>query len=188
MEGKEMRVAILQSYEGLPLRGKEQQAQMILEKVTAQLRSKGIMYWLAAGTALGFCRDKGFIPSDTDIDIEMLEGEQNFNAVAVAGELAGGTPVRLSGDGKGTITQLAFQFPNNILFDVHFYRLEDDKLISWSEVSGDIWYPASFLETMTSVPYGGKTYPCFNPDQYLEWMYGPGWKTPKEKKAVWKPL
>lgn len=181
-----MNVLTFGAYRGMPLGGRD--AYKVFDTVISELERRGLKYWIAAGTLLGLYRDKDFIPGDTDIDIEVLEGPENFDLIASVCRELGGREIRVVGDGTH-VYQLAFIFNNEIIFDTYFYRKVGDKLVSWAEsVNGEIAYPAYFLDTMTKVEFKGKKYPCFNPEPYLEYLYGKEWMTPREEKPVWKPL
>jgi phosphorylcholine metabolism protein LicD len=139
---------------------------------------KGIPnYWLSAGTALGLYRDGDFIPSDTDIDIEMWVDDEyklpeRFSRYVVQ-------------DSKGMKGQRAYiDTRNNVIFDIYFYEKKGDMAVS--PLHSRLKFPAKWFENKKKLPtkYGELYFP--NPiEEYLEHRYGKLWQTPANKKGLY---
>jgi phosphorylcholine metabolism protein LicD len=155
-------------------------ANKILQHGTEILAQLGVFYWLSGGTALGLYRDKEFIKNDTDIDVEVLGNRRVndiYNNFLIDYEL-----VREVSDNTGFIYQQAYySIKDCILFDIIYYREQENKVVSWSETNGEISYPAIFLAEMEPITFNNRIYPIINPEKYLEWIYGKEWKTPVSK-------
>lgn len=158
-------------------------ANKVLQKGCKLLHDMGVPYWLSGGTALGIHRDKRFIPEDTDIDVEIIGNvmvNPIFNNFSIDFEL-----VREVRDNDNFIYQQAYyELRSDILFDIFYYKKVGDKLISWSELTGEITYPISFINKIQNIKFEGAIYPMINPEEYLPWIYGKDWNTPIEKNKV----
>jgi len=133
-------------------------------------------YWLSAGTALGMYRDGDFIPSDTDIDIEMWVDDEYT------------LPERFSRyvtqDSQGKPGQRAYiDTKNNVIFDIYFYEKKGNMAVS--TINSRLTFPIEWFENKKKLPtkYGELYFP--NPiEEYLEHRYGKTWKTPDNKKGL----
>ncbi len=144
-------------------------------------RLKGVKWWLSAGTALGFYRDKDFIPNDTDIDIA-IEGDWDNDQRSYFAELFKDHRLIREAIWDGHIMQMAYQDTNNCIFDFYFYYPDGKNRINHNEMG-----------TMTKPRYGIKklktkygSYPFPDPiEDYLLIRYGKDWKIPQQKKGLY---
>jgi len=116
----------------------------------------GIVYFLAAGTALGFYRDKGYITRDNDIDVRVICDDVMFNRLVES----------LRENDFIPAAQPDYE-------RMHFRRsgiLLDLKRADGSEFWFDVVY---YNGRLYKVPYPVK--------DYLERLYGKDWETPRWK-------
>ena len=144
-----------------------------LKKIDSILKKLGVKYYLGFGTALGFYRDKDFIPQDTDIDFCLLNGDPAEILEEVL--KAGYTLIRKVKDDK--IHQLAFWGEDKFILDLCFFYKEGDEWFTKAGVGMfrdkiDIIGEPQDLDTK----YGSFPIPEKIED-YLEVRYG-DWKTP----------
>lgn len=136
---------------------------------------EGYKYYLSFGTALGFHRDKDFIPEDSDIDISLpadkINPEDVVNIFKQYFFL-----LRLAERG-GKIHQAAFQDDDGFIVDLQFFY----KGISYCE--GGRW-EHKFKIKEIDTKYG--TFPFPEPiEKYLTDTYG-NWKVKSQDKAIKK--
>lgn len=137
-------------------------------------------YWLSAGTLLGFYRDKGFIPHDTDIDVGVIGGIDR-DSFPKEYQL-----VRTIDKGDRQMQTVYLHEPTNILFDILHYWLEDDKWVTYGQ--------EGYLERSIELLDNLGTYSLFdkqwsvpeNIENYLAVWYT-DWRTPTEgDKTIWR--
>ena len=162
-----------------PLKGKN--CKLVLDLGCRILDDLGLNYWLAAGTALGIHRDKGFIEYDTDIDVEVLNLPDRDKLVTDF-QSAGFRLIReLIYNNRSQ--QLAFVHPaENIVFDIYFYTERGDKLINYND-AGILILPKKFIENNVKQATAIGEYFLPSPiGDYLNFRYK-GWRTPKRKQG-----
>jgi len=126
-------------------------------------RSLRIIYFLAAGTCLGFYRDKNYMKGDNDIDIRVICGDDKFEQLVQTLAEEGFSPALEPG-----YERMHFR-KNDILFDI--------KRADGTEFQFDTIY---FNGWPYRVPYPVES--------YLERLYGKGWKIHLEEtgeKLLW---
>lgn len=141
----------------------------VLEEATKQLDD----YWISAGTLLGLYRDNGFIPHDTDLDVEVI-GESpklndSFELVVEAKHME--APMQTAYRHKDT----------GVIFDIYHFWEEGADLINIS-LHGKMTMPAKFVQPLGE--FKGFKAPN-NIEKYLEIRYG-DWQTPKQYKVSWE--
>lgn len=152
----------------------------LLEDGTDALDKSDIPYWLSAGTALGIYRDGNIIPSDTDIDVSVLDDvsiERIEGAMLNSGFMA-----QRFRNSKGIPRQRAF-IKDGIPFDISIYSSEEDYYIHETP-GGFIRKPKHLLDNMHTINFKGKKYPIPDPLKYLRWRYK-DWQTPSYDKGVY---
>ena len=131
-------------------------ADKILEDWDEVCTRLNISHFLFMGTCLGFYRDKGFIESDSDIDVGVLCSPERFKDLV---ENLAEKNIK----GKG--------------------RLANNINIGREHVLLDIWHVfgplhMAFLTKLDTITYEGRTYNTPGPiERYLEFTYY-DWKTP----------
>lgn len=152
-------------------------AEMLVEAADI-MDSLGVTWWLSSGTALGFVRDGGFIPHDTDLDAETL-GEPDspsLDRVQEAFEAAGWRKVRYMP------FQRALQ-KRDVIFDVYFFHPDGDDLICDTEW-GRMRQAAYLFATPARFAFVGRRYPMPDPpEEYLRVRFGEDWRVPKTSKV-----
>lgn len=135
-----------------------------------------IKWYVGFGTALGFYRDKDFIPQDTDIDIEIITDE-NTPVNDIIEQFSNHYAYIRSVNHNGQ-QQSAFQTEDGFIIDLSFFRKEGNNLITRHEEgtyidSLDIIGDIKMLDTKyCKLPIPEKI------EDYLVARYG-DWKTPK---------
>jgi len=128
-------------------------ADSILQTVDQVCTELSVPYFISGGTLLGFYRDGGYIPWHHDIDISMVSN--NYYQLLEAFYHYG-----LISDSYGEFEGCHF-WKGDMLLD-----------IIWVE-------PQGFYESYDEIEHNGIAYPAPYPiEEYLEWKYGPTWRTP----------
>lgn len=153
------------------------------------LDTMAFTWWISAGTLLGIHRDRSLIRHDTDIDVEILvnwTGELVTDRLFFDFQLMGFELYRTIHH-KNDISQMAFiHRETNIVFDIYFfYQKPTTKILINENDMGQLWYPPINDLTLTTIKFSNYTFPCFDPDWYCEFRYGPNWKTPSKEKKGW---
>lgn len=148
----------------------------MLAEAAGIMDSLGETWWLSSGTALGFVRENGFIPHDTDLDIEVVETPGLIAKVQSAFEDAGWTEVRY----------MSFQRAmkkRGVIFDVYFFQRDGSDIVCDTEW-GRMRQPAHLFTDPVPFDFKGETYPMPNPpEEYLRIRFGEDWRTPKSSKV-----
>lgn len=144
----------------------KQDADKVLFEFDDIARKMGILYFLVAGTCLGFVRDKGYIKGDNDIDIGIKCGgekrEEFFTELQKSGFIKDGVPCARLGINRHFLK-------NKILIDVFFAGKNIENP-----------YAGSFRK----IVYNGRAFDIFaKAEEYLAHIYG-NWKIKGLKKAV----
>lgn len=150
----------------------------MLAEAADVMDSLGSPWWLSSGTALGFVRDGGFIPHDTDLDVEMVAGPDSPKVFDVqrAFESAGWARIRYMPFQRAVIK-------NGVIFDIYFWYPDDLELVCDTEW-GQMRQPAHLFQTLLMWEFQGRRYPMPNPpEEYCRIRYGEDWRTPKRAKV-----
>jgi hypothetical protein len=165
-------------------------AEIVLDTGVEQLKSAGITHWISSGTLLGLYRDGGFIPHDTDLDINVLV--EKPEAIVVRGfevcrimyyqKPQPGSPTGYYSDDYPM--QIALTRGGEI-FDMYYFYREGDFALNINEY-GIIKKPMHFIDNMTTITWHKKEYNAPGPiEDFLTWRFG-DWKTPKSSKQSWE--
>jgi phosphorylcholine metabolism protein LicD len=144
---------------------------------TSRLLNNYVFTWyLAFGTALGFYRDKDFIPGDSDIDISIIVSKDTPFA-EISREMEKQYSFIRSVEHEG-IQQLAFQTEDGFIIDLSFYRKEGDKYITRHE-EGNYADEVDVIGDTISLKTKYGYFPI--PEKIEEYLVGKyaDWKTPR---------
>tara|TARA_B100001113_G_C21123408_1_gene628558 strand:- start:3961 stop:4626 length:666 start_codon:yes stop_codon:yes gene_type:complete len=133
-----------------------------------------INVWITGGTALGAIRDNNFIAWDDDIDMDMIEDDFILNMYSIKDYLIdNGFIVRLTSSNK---------YPKMVVFK---YKMK--VAIGSLKVSKGLLLrpayklPKHLFDSSKKISFMGMSvlipYP---PEDYLKYVYGRNWKTPKK--------
>ena len=152
-----------------------------LESLSKILNDNKIAFWLSEGTALGARREGNFIDHDDDVDIGMWY--KDFNRFRKIIPLL-----------KQNKFKISLEIHNNT-----FIRLErNNETIDIDFTGKDLYCEAcntkrakcktcnellKYLKNMSYINFLGNKYLCPDID-YLEYLYGPDWKTPCKEKFI----
>jgi phosphorylcholine metabolism protein LicD len=159
--------------EDLPI---ETRVTMLFE-VDAILKHLNIPYYLTNGTALGFVRDKAFIPWDDDIDIDIYSEIMmpKFKEITML-LVQLGYVCRVVERGE---TSKISAFKNNFKVSLGCVYLEGD-----FRKSSGCSYPKKYYENSVKFSINDKTFDIPGPvDEYLSYLYK-DWKTPIKSDDV----
>jgi phosphorylcholine metabolism protein LicD len=155
-----------------PLEGKD--VQSVLDDGIKQITAK---HWISSGTLLGLYRDKGFIPHDTDIDVNVLDSAEI--------ELRGFDLIRKMWH-QDRIMQTAF-IKDTVIFDIYYFYSDSKPqfAVNYNEY-GVIEKPLGFLTDLDSLEFNGQSYPTpHDIPMFLNWRFS-DWQTPKKNKDSWE--
>jgi len=149
-----------------------------------------IPFFLVQGTALGAYRDKGFTPTERDIDIGVLF--EDFDSYTIINELIheqhGGVEVNTEYRSNRSnwchtiVTRLANR---DCKADIVSFAKYGEERYCQSPIDVKppycIVHEASILENYEQVEMFGRVWHVPSPiETYLEREYGPNWRTPRE--------
>lgn len=147
----------------------------------------GCNYFVCDGTILGIYRDNRFIAHDNDIDVAIY-GDYDITKIIKKFETLKykvGRIVRY----KGKVQQLIFYSPDNVIFDICFWRDGGDGHAYHfvPEVEAGRRQDKSYYEKKDFVTFLDRTIPThFNIEKWLEEHYGSDWKIPRQAKGDWR--
>lgn len=157
----------------------------LMPKLCSLLENLCVRYRITDGTVLGLYRDKGFIPHDNDIDLDVLDcvnADEIDRSMRLEGMKLGR---RVSWGGK--IQQLSYYDNKNIIFDLVFWYSENEQIVNYSEPGYLRAQPRKYFIELNQLYWLGKNYPV--PENLEEWLvfrYGVDWNIPKHTKDDWK--
>jgi len=157
-------------------------AMSVLKEASGGLKNG---WWLSAGTLLGFYRDGGFIPHDTDIDVAVI-GRQDMSYLPETYR-----PIRVVTDKDGRRYQSAYiHDPTNIIFDcLHYWPHPEKEGVFYTESEkGFLYRDKNMIENIVMHDFGelGEWPVPRETEKYLEIWYGT-WQIPVEKsKTKWE--
>lgn len=132
-------------------------ADAILETVANTCLQLDIPYFLAYGTCLGLYRNDRYISTDNDLDFSMVHTPESVDALSDAIQRFGFLP------DIGTLWEGRHFWKHGMLIDFHWVHEE------------------SYYANHEYLWHAGYKYHIPNPiESYLEWLYGPTWRTPQE--------
>lgn len=146
-------------------------ADKILEVFADTCQKLDMTFFLMAGTALGFVRDKGYLEKDNDIDVGVLCDSEGFKQLEVALVERG---FAVDPTGLGSV----HSWKDNMLVDIYAsYGWEEDRTIKRCVIP--------YAESWDNVAYRGRTYNIPHPyEEHFACLYGPNWRTPRPKSPV----
>jgi glycerol-3-phosphate cytidylyltransferase len=171
-----------------------------LARISALLEGAGKshapLWWIGVGTALGFAREKDFVPGDTDIDVRIgLDYAGNKVASERAGELTNlleAHSFRLVREcyWDGLIMQTAFadELNNGLIVDLYYFHrgLFEGAYLNVNDASVRC-KPEQFVIDRRRTFWPGTDIVVYVPhpvESYLEWRFGPEWKIPKSNSQL----
>jgi len=145
------------------------------------MRSHGVPFWLSEGTALGCVRDNGFIPWDDDVDTGVAcEHRERFISDVLPQLQKSGFVLTFVTNGS---TFFGF-FRNGEKLDVDFACQGNRcQACRTSFALCDTCDDMVMKLGLHSRDFMGRSFLVPGPE-YLEYLYGPTWRTPNQKKDI----
>jgi hypothetical protein len=149
------------------------------------MKRLGIEYWLSEGTALGAVRGGAFIPWDDDVDVGMHEDQRpKFIREALPELERHGFKLCYVGLAGGYFTF----FRGNEALDVDIVQKGRE-----CRACRTVWAKCNTCDEMVpflsgnlrTVNFLGRQF-VVPGDSYLEYLYGPTWRTPQKQRIVEK--
>lgn len=145
-------------------------------------------YFAIQGTALGMYRDKGFTPTEKDIDLGFLLENLDSGRLAVLIKLltSNGLDIELFVRPFNRVRTIVVWGDNAHADIVGFGKHKDKRYTAipdrpWIKEPYCIVHPAHIMENYQQVQCFGRTWNVPSPiEGYLEGEYGSGWRTPKD--------
>jgi len=159
-------------------------AKGILFEVADILEEFNLPFFLICGTALGAYRDRGFVPSDNDIDLGYLIEDMtgNIDAIISGFESAGfGVSHVLRGTTDKRETRAFCVDKSGVHVDlVGWSKNRNDRYIMASSKNRALVHPAKVIENPSPVIMFGRTFMMPAPHEtYLHHEYGPDFMIPR---------
>lgn len=151
------------------------------------LESLGVPFFLMQGTALGAYRDRGFVPTERDVDFGVLIE----NMIHAAGQIAmalvnDGCEIESWGRPFGRIRTIVAKIGGAKIDIVGFHKWNGKRFGTspenqWVPTPYSIVHDAALLENYQQIELFGRTFNIPSPiETYLEREYGADWRTPKD--------
>ena len=142
-------------------------ADQILEDWDNICHDLAIKHFLIYGTCLGFYRDGGYIPLDSDIDVRVMcdkkQWKELIKKLAEVGIIQNDNPAGY-----------AF-YRDDILLCIE----RSEEVGTMIHDNGDEWPTLPLYHNLDEVTYKGRVYRTPSPvEEYSEGRYGPDWRTP----------
>ena len=157
----------------------QSRARDTLADLQERLAPHGFESFLVFGTLLGAVRDGAFIPGDFDIDLGVI-GSDQLTAIhaALSGHALTLSPLWCA---DGQASEFKITHRSGMHIDVKAFERESDGCTAWNAHWSNIVLRKRFPRHfgLRAVPFQGLS--ALVPDcaeSFLEWQYGPGWRTP----------
>ena len=153
-----------------------------LESLSKILNDNKITFWLSEGTALGARREGDFIDHDDDVDIGIWYKDYDKFKKIIPLIIKKGFTIDFSFNGKKTkLTSLSRKYEKiDIDFTNDLYCEACNTKRAKCKTCNKL---LKYLENMSYINFLGNKYLCPDID-YLEYLYGPDWKTPRKEKFI----
>jgi hypothetical protein len=160
----------------------------ILKEGLAIINKSKLNAIIGGKTLLGFYRDKGFIPHDTDVNVDLFIEELNSKPTLMALINAFETnkfKLIKTQQYQDKPMQIAFT-KNDVIFDIYlYYQLNSKDFLNINEY-GLLFYPHYFLTSLKKLSVMGETfYIPSKTELYLSERYTE-WKMPPDHKESWE--
>lgn len=145
------------------------------------LDNSKVTFWLADGTLLGAYRNKDFIPWDNESDLDCFEEDLLPNVESLKEQfLAKGFIVRANANAYNVKINLFCGMSKVSIRGLYLCPSYENNRY---RLSRSYQYPKKFYEKFDEIKFKGHVFrtPCPIED-YLVFVYGPGWKTPVRYK------
>lgn len=159
---------------------------IVLRRCCEALESIGVKYQVTDGTALGFYREGGFIPYDTDIDIDILADGVNTEDIEDLFENKLHMVIGRKLLYKGKIQQLVYYNMDEVVFDMIFWYPDGENCYVRFPESPLCMLKKTYFENNYMYEFEGKEYPLHAPiEDWLVDRYGKEWNIPKKYEKDW---
>lgn len=149
----------------------------VLQEVGSALEMR---WWVDFGTCLGAVRDSNFIPWDRDVDISVkFKPFDSADAIDRLKKLDG---IELNEHARtdGHVAGVHFTL-HGVRGGVHFWNLEQEDYV-YEATDHKLVIPEKFFQSFTPQKIRGyRVLIPSPPGPYLDFIYGPNWRTPNEK-------
>lgn len=145
------------------------------------LEELGIKYFISKGSALGFKRNGGFRPTESDIDIDIISGDEQIY------KLIRRLPFEdlFITSNKGHYQQYSLiDSDTRVILDLCIFHKTDQWLVN-RNYFGYFWLPACKVETLQYFSLDGYSFPIPDLNWYCNFWYGPNWQTPRKYGKDW---